>query len=95
MAEKDYSEKTTHAPGYHLTEIKKGTLGEISKILEEAEELADAEKQNCKVMALLELSDLIGAIEAYLHKRHPSLTIEDLHQMASITKRAFINGHRK
>jgi hypothetical protein len=80
--------------GYHLTEIKKGVLGESSKIMEELLELCDAEEQGCKVMALVELSDLVGAVRAYLHHNHPGITLDDLDLMASITKRAFDNGRR-
>lgn len=81
-------------PGYHIVPIKKGVLGEVSKIQEEIEELLDAEKQGCKIMAILELADVIGAIEAYLEKNHSSITLEDLLAMSKITKRAFTNGHR-
>lgn len=81
--------------GYHITHIQKGVLGESSKILEEVHELVDAEKQGCKVMAILELADLIGAIEAYLERHAKNIHLQDLIKMASITKRAFVNGHRK
>lgn len=81
--------------GYHLTEISKGKIGEISKIQEELDELKDAALQKSKIMELVELSDLIGAIELYLEKYHSETTIEDLKIMSDITKRAFINGHRK
>ena len=80
--------------GYHLTEIEKGVLGDSSKILEEILELQDAEKQDCKVMALVELSDLIGAVMAYLEKHHAGIELYDLESMALITKRAFENGRR-
>ncbi len=45
-------------------------------------------------MALVELSDLLGAIGAYLKKYHPSITMDDLAKMREITERAFINGRR-
>lgn len=82
-------------PGYHLSNIPKGILGESSKITEEVLELQDAEKQKCTVMILIELSDLIGAIEEYVKKQNLRITLDDLRTMSSITKRAFINGHRK
>ncbi len=69
-------------------------MGESSKILEEVLELQDAESQECKVMALVELSDLIGAIALYLEKHHPETSLEDLVVMSQITRRAFKNGHR-
>ncbi len=87
-------EQISTGPGYHVTPIKKGVLGEISKIQEELDELIDAEKQGCKIMALIELSDAIGAIKAYLKKHHPDITLDDLMAMQTITERAFRNGHR-
>lgn len=81
-------------PGYHLYNIEKGVLGELSKIYEEMDEVKDAESQGAHIMVLLELSDLIGAIQAYLLKHHKSITIMDLICMAGITKRAFDNGKR-
>lgn len=80
--------------GYHLRDIKKGQIGELSKIEEEIEELKDALEQDCKIMALVELSDLYGAIELYAEK-HFSMTIEDLKSMSRITRRAFESGARK
>ena len=80
--------------GYHLKEIKKGTIGEISKIKEEIEELEDAINQDAKIMALVELSDLYGSIELYLEKHFPNIKMEDLKKMSMITQRAFKNGRR-
>jgi phosphoribosyl-ATP pyrophosphohydrolase len=88
--EKNMSENT----GYHIRNIKKGSIGEISKIQEELEELLDAKEQGSKIMELVELSDLIGAVELYLEKYHPDIDIQDLIKMSNITKRAFKNGHR-
>jgi len=80
--------------GYHLGQIPKGELGEPSKIREEFLEFQDAIKQDAKLMALCELSDLLGAIEAYLEKHHPSIKLEDLLKMKSLTARAFQTGRR-
>lgn len=82
------------SPGYHLTDIKKGTLGEISKIQEEVAELVDAHGQDVKLMAAIELSDLYGAIDAYREKHHPHYTMNDIIKMHAVTKRAFQNGKR-
>lgn len=60
--------------GYHLKDIAKGVNGEISKIEEELFELHDANEQKSKIMALVELSDLIGAIELYVDKYHQKLS---------------------
>lgn len=81
-------------PGYHIREIKKGVLGEASKVMEECEEFMDAVEQDVDIMALVELSDLLGAISAYLDKHHPSITMDDLHKMRETTERAFKNGRR-
>lgn len=79
---------------YHLRKIKKGTLGEFSKIKEEFEELEDAIEQKSPLLVLCELADIIGAIEAYaLNKHHISL--DDLIKMKKATKKAFETGHRK
>jgi phosphoribosyl-ATP pyrophosphohydrolase len=78
--------------GYHVTNIEKGKLGSISKIQEELEELKDAEKQQSKIMMMVELSDLYGAIEEYCIQQN--ITMEDLKIFSDITKRAFKNGRR-
>lgn len=78
---------------YHLREIKKGVYGEASKITEEHEEFVEALEQKNPVMALIELSDLIGAIEAYAYKNH-RVTLDQLIVMKNATERAFTSGHR-
>ena len=80
--------------GYHLATLPRGTYGELSKIKEEIAEIEDSVSQGCKIMELVELSDLYGAIEGYLEKYHPSSTMEDLKRMSFITKRAFKSGER-
>lgn len=82
-------------PGYHITVISKGILGHLSKIQEELDELVDANKQGCKIMELVELSDLVGAIESYLENHHLGIGWADLMKMNKITKRAFKNGRRR
>lgn len=78
--------------GYHTTKIKKGELGEFSKIQEEFEELTDAISQNNPLLELCECADLIGAIEAYIIKYN--ITLIDLIKMMNCTKEAFIEGSR-
>lgn len=78
---------------YHLNEIPKGQIGDFSKIKEEFLEAADALEQGNPLMALIELSDLIGAIELYAKKYNMSL--DDLIKMKDATKRAFESGRRK
>ena len=81
--------------GYHVAEIKRGEYGELSKVLEEAEELKDAMEQGQKLMCLIELSDMLGAIEGYLEKHYAGITMTDLFNMSNATRRAFESGHRK
>lgn len=82
-------------PGYHLTEIEKHPYGSLGKIKEEVDELMDAHRQDSKVMILVELSDLYGAIEGYLQESFPGVGMEDLSKFSGITKRAFAAGARK
>lgn len=81
-------------PGYHLKEIPKGVLGDLSKVFEELHEASDAEEQGAKVMVLVELSDVLGALDAYLKNHHPGVGLEDLIKMSEITQRAFKSGRR-
>jgi hypothetical protein len=81
-------------PGYHLVTIPKGVLGEISKIREELDELTDAMAQGSRIMAMVELSDMMGAVQAFMDKHLPGVTMEDLLTFSSITTRAFANGRR-
>lgn len=60
--------------GYHIREIENGVFGQFSKIKEEFEEFLDAQDQSCTLMALLELSDLLGAVEGYCEKKNISFT---------------------
>lgn len=82
-------------PGYHLKAIPKGKFGYSSKIMEEVLELQDAENQACKIMVLVELSDLLGAVSGYLRQNFPGITVRDLEIMSQVTERAFVNGHRQ
>jgi hypothetical protein len=79
--------------GYHTRKIEKGVVGEASKIREEFEEFMDAVKQNNRVMELVELSDMVGAIELYI-KRY-DMDIHDLLIMSEATQSAFREGDRK
>jgi hypothetical protein len=79
--------------GYHKTEIPRGEFGEFSKIREEFLESEDALDQDNKVMLLVELADLIGAIEGYCESKY-NITLQDLLTMKEATKRAFNDGTR-
>lgn len=80
--------------GYHKNKIGKGKLGELSKIQEELDELVDAESQGVKILMMCELADLIGAIDHYVQKRFPYLSLKDLRKMSRLTKKAFDEGTR-
>lgn len=80
--------------GYHVKDIPRGELGDVTKILEEVMELQDAIDQGVRVMQLCELSDIIQAIRLNLRKHHPGFTLDDLIQMADVTERAFADGTR-
>lgn len=81
--------------GYHLDNIPKGEIGEISKIQEEVLELQDAFTQGVRVMTLCELSDLYGAMEAFLERYYDDITMDDIRQMSEVTRRAFRSGERR
>ncbi len=81
--------------GYHRRHITKGKYGEISKIVEELQELQDAEEQGNRIMTLIEVSDLVGAIQGYLSFRFPAFTIEDAIKMSNATRSAFMDGSRQ
>jgi hypothetical protein len=68
--------------------------GEASKIREEFCEFEDALEQNNPVMALVELSDMLGAIAEYTYRKH-NITLMQLLEMSNATQRAFADGTRK
>ncbi len=81
-------------PGYHLRRIPRGELGELSKVQEELRELEDAMAQGSRIMAAVEVSDLLGALRAFMERHLPGVTLEDAVRFSNITRRAFENGHR-
>lgn len=80
--------------GYHVAEIKKGQVGWLSKIQEELDEANDAEEQGCKILLLVELSDILGAVDQYLEKNFSDISMDDLQKMSKITQSAFKDGSR-
>jgi hypothetical protein len=80
--------------GYHKAKIDKGKFGEISKIQEELDELKDSMDQQVVIMALVELADIYGAMEGFLDRYFPSITMEDVKKMSELTKHAFQTGDR-
>ncbi|USM11564.1 nucleoside triphosphate pyrophosphohydrolase [Citromicrobium phage vB_CbaS-RXM] len=80
--------------GYHKTEIARGEFGEVSKIDEELAEFKDALAQDNPIMALVELSDLLGAVEGWMAKHTPAFGLDALIAMNAATKRSFASGQR-
>ena len=78
--------------GYHKRTIAKGELGKVSKVREELEELEDAIEQGVRIMALLEMADLYGALRALAAEYEVSM--KDLEAMDNVTARAFEHGER-
>lgn len=79
---------------YHIKKIERGVYGGDSKIREEYEEFQDALDQCNPIMALVELADLIGAIEGYTLANY-NITLAEVLEMHYATQRAFKSGHRK
>jgi hypothetical protein len=80
--------------GYHKRAIViEGTFGEVSKIEEELDELKEAFEQDNKILALVEIADLYGALEAVAEKL--GVNMEDVAKMSAATKRSFQSGERK
>lgn len=82
---------------YHKNKnIKKGTIGEFSKIEEEFEELKDAVDQDDKILILCEMADLLGAVELYLKENYyKGITLESCIEFSRKTQNAFKDGTRK
>lgn len=80
------------AGGYHLRHIPKGILGQPSKIREELEELEDASIQGNRILQLVELSDIVGAVKHFAGT--VGTTLEECVAMADATERAFTAGER-
>lgn len=79
--------------GYHKRKITKGVLGEASKVREELEEYEDAVEQGIHIMALVELSDVYGALKMLADSN--GISMEELKKMSEATERAFKDGSRQ
>jgi hypothetical protein len=87
--------KKKHPKGYHKKEIKKGEFGKFSKIKEEFLEFEDAYEQDDMVMQLCEMSDILGAMKAYLNEKYGGhIKFKHLIRLAKGTHRAFLSGER-
>lgn len=74
--------------GFHKVKIKKGKYGELSKIREELDEAYDAEEQGQDLMLLIELSDMLGAIDAVARKY--GMTLNQLMKFAELRSKVAI-----
>lgn len=81
--------------GYHTSDIPKGKAGEFSKIEEEFFEAKDAFETKNPVMLLLELSDMVGAIERFLDRHYPGIDLDDIVTQAKLTNEVFKRGYRE
>ena len=73
---------------FHKAIIQKGIYGQLSKIKEELDEAYDAESQNQDLMLLIELSDIIGAVEGVSNKY--GFTLEQLMKFAKLRSKVAI-----
>jgi len=79
--------------GYHLREITpQGVYGQSSKILEEVDEFEEALEQGNRIMALVELADIYGALEGVAE--YHGTNMAELAKMSDATRRAFLDGTR-
>lgn len=81
--------------GYHKAEITKGVYGHFSKIEEEFQELKDAIDQKDRILALVELSDLVGAIDGFVKHEFKTMSLDDIVKFSKLTQHAFETGDRK
>jgi hypothetical protein len=80
----------------HKAKIAKREFGSIGKIEEEFLELMDAWEQNNRIMTLIELSDLVGAIQGFLENQFAyTVNLNDVLKMKEATRSAFLSGERK
>jgi hypothetical protein len=95
VAEPRMSHALSKVPiGYHTTSIQKHVAGTLDKIGEEFNEIKDAHKNGVKIMELVELSDLYGAMEMYLENNFTDISMHDIKAMSNTTRRSFKNGRR-
>jgi hypothetical protein len=78
--------------GFHVSKIKKGVYGELSKIQEELDEAVDASLRGHDLMLIIELSDIIGAVEGVSLKY--GFTVEQLLKFARLRTEVIKNELR-
>lgn len=72
---------------FHVMPVRQGTYGELSKIQEELDEALDAETRGQKLLLMIELSDIIGAV-AGVAERH-GYSLDDLIQFSELRRNVF------
>lgn len=83
-----------HKPGYHLRKIRfYGEYGSQEKLLEELDEFLEACEQDNRILSLVELSDIFGALKKFAENQ--GTTLEELEKMSEATERGFKSGSRK
>ena len=78
-------EPESFVAGYHLVDIKKGQLGELSKVQEELDELTDAFEQRSNILMAVEAADLYGAVAFFLEKHLPELSLDSARWLYTIS----------
>ena len=72
---------------FHVMPVRRGTYGELSKVQEELDEALDAETRGQKLLLMIELSDIIGAV-AGVAERH-GYSLDDLIQFSELRRNVF------
>lgn len=78
---------------FHKRKIKKGVYGELSKIEEELQEAYDAEEQGQDLMLLIELSDMVGAIEGVAKKY--GITMKQLRDFSKLRSKVAVEEEKE
>lgn len=84
----------TQEKSYHQKDIPKAKFGTMQKIEEEFLELYDAHYQKNKILELVELADLYGAIKGYVNKNYKNISFKQIINFAKLTEKAFTSGKR-
>jgi hypothetical protein len=70
----------------------RGVYGQFSKLEEEFAEMKEAYENSDSIALLTESSDFIGALEEFIEKQFPPLTLNDLILHSNNKKKAYAEG---
>lgn len=86
----------TFKPSYHKKPILKGDYGKSSKIIEEVREYEEAVRENATLVALCELADIKGAVDALIEKflREHVISKQAIERFSRQTRESFSIGKR-